>query len=246
MEGEIMSTETLRLIPGYRLRIVDLLREIEIVDDFTLVELCLTIRDSDEIDLDTLSALIHCRLAPFIEECLRPSSPPQCSLTLSAIQVAWQCEYDQPGETRWSPTTTLRLDVYGVGEIWKDHQPGGQWYEKGKDVSRCNTYAIELTPLYELRHLPIKIDPTMRIACSDDPEKTPLEIPAPRVTLLQLLYALFWEFSFFGTPTQRDAQTAELEETMRQIESGEARMIPWEEVKGELERKLKNLGDQTH
>jgi hypothetical protein len=107
---------------------------------------------------------------------------------VSAIHVARRCEYDQPEETRWPPITTLRLDVYGVGEIWKDHLPGGQWYEAGKDVSHCNTYAIELTPLNELRHLPITIDPTMCIARNDDPGRTPLEIPAPRVTLLQLLY----------------------------------------------------------
>jgi hypothetical protein len=241
-----MNTEALRLLPGYRLRVGDLLREIEIADDFTLEELCLTIRDSDEMDLDTLSTLLHCRLAPFIEDCLRPSAPPPSAPTLSAIYVAWQCEYDQPGETRWSPTTTLRLDVYGVGEIWEDCQPGGQWYEEGKDVSRCNTYAIELTPLYELRYLPLTLDPTMCIAGSDDPGKTPLTIPAPGLTLLQLLHALFWEFSFFGTPTQRDTQRAELEETVQQIKSGEAQTIPWEQVKEELERTLHNGDDQTH
>jgi hypothetical protein len=241
-----MTTETLRLTPGYRLRMVDLMREIEIAEDFTLAELCLAIRDSDEIDLDTLSALIHCQLAPFIEECLHPGVSIRPSPSVSAIHVAWRCEYDHPEETRWPPTTTLRLDVYGVGEIWKDHLPGGQWYEAGKDVSHCNTYAIELTPLNELRHLPITIDPTMCVACSDDPGRTPLEIPAPRVTLLQLLYALFWEFSFFGTPAKRDMQMAELKETVRQIESGEVQTIPWDQVKEELGRTRNDVSDQTH
>ena len=231
-----MTTEMLRLMPGYRLRRVDLMREIELAEDFTVGELCLTIRDSNEINLDTLSALLHCPLAPFLDECLRSSVAPTPAPRVSAIQVAWQCEYDQPGESRWSPTTTLRLDVYGVGEIWQDHLPGGQWYEAGKDVSRCNTYAIELTPLHELCHLPLTIDPLMRIACSDDPGQAPLEIPVPSVTLLHLLYALFWECSFFGTPTERDRQLAELQETVRQIESGEARTIPWDQVQKERER----------
>lgn len=31
------------------------------------------------------------------------------------------------------------------------------------------------------------------------------EIPAPDVTLLQLIHALFWELSFFGAPEKRGA-----------------------------------------
>src|SRR5215831_19222052 len=53
-EDASMTTEILCLTPGYRLRVVDLMREIEIAENFTLAELCLTIRDSEEIDLDTL------------------------------------------------------------------------------------------------------------------------------------------------------------------------------------------------
>lgn len=238
-----MTTESLCLTPGYRLRVVDLMREIELDEDFTVAELCLTIRDSEEMDLDTLSALLQCPLAPFIEDCLRPGVLLDSSPRLSAIQVAWQCEYDQPGESRWSPTTTLRLDVSGVGEIWPDHLPGGQWDEAEKDVSHCTTYAIELTPLHELRHLPLTIAPIMRIARSDDPGQAPLEIPAPSVTLLQLLYALFWEFSFFGAPMERDKHRAELQERVRQLESGEAQTIPWEQVKDALQRTLDEEGD---
>jgi hypothetical protein len=44
MEDEHMTTETLCLTPGYRLRMVDLMREIELAEDFTLAELCLAIR----------------------------------------------------------------------------------------------------------------------------------------------------------------------------------------------------------
>lgn len=62
-----------------------------------------------------------------------------------------------------------------------------------------------------------------------------MEIPAPGVTLLQLIYALFWELSFFGTPAERNAQRAQLEEQVRRIDAGEEELVSWEEVRKELE-----------
>lgn len=231
-----MSEEKIRLTPGYTLRRVDLMREVEIADPFTLGDLCLMIRDCQELDLETLSALLRCPLAPFIAECQRPRDPTASSASdLSAIRLRWRCEYDRPDETRWPPSTALWLEVDGLGDTWEDCQPGGPWYEPGKDYSKYNSYALEMTPLYELRHLPLRIDPVMVIACTDDPEKEPLEIPAPGVTLLQLIHALFWEFSFFGTPAERETKRAELKEQVRRINAGEEELIPWEDVRKEGE-----------
>ena len=61
-----------------------------------------------------------------------------------------------------------------------------------------------------------------------------MEIPAPDVTLLQLIHALFWELSFFGTPKKRDATREELRQRVERIDRGEERLIPWEEVPQEL------------
>lgn len=231
-----MSEEKIRLTPGYTLRGVDLMREVEVADPFTLGDLCLMIRDCQELDLETLSALLRCPLAPFIAECQRPRDPTASPASdLSAIRLRWQCEYDRPDETRWPPSTSLWLEVDGMGDTWEDCQPGGQFYEPGKDYSHCSQYAIEMTPLYELRHLPLRIDPTMVITCTAEMEKEPLEIPAPGVTLLQLIYALFWELSFFGTPVERDAQRAALKEQVRRIEAGEEELMPWEDVRRECE-----------
>lgn len=69
----------------------------------------------------------------------------------------------------------------------------------------------------------------MVIACTAETEKEPLEIPAPGVTLLQLIHALFWEFSFFGTPAEREAKRAALKEQVKRINSGEEELIPWED-----------------
>jgi hypothetical protein len=232
-----MSEEKIRLAPGYKLRVVDLLKEVEVAEHFTLRDLCAMIQDCEDMDLETLSSLFRCPLAPFLAECLQ-----QCDITpeskshLSYIRLRWWCEYDRLDETRWPPpSTSLWLEVDSIGDTWEEYQPGGQWYEPGKDYSHCNQYALEMTPLYELRRLPLWIDPTMVIVCTTETEKEPLEIPAPGVALLQLIHALFWEFSFFGTPEERDAQREELKGQARRINAGEEELISWEDVWKECE-----------
>ena len=50
------------------------------------------------------------------------------------------------------------------------------------------------------------------------------------MTLLQLIHALFWELSFFGTPDQRDGTYAELQQQVKRIEAGEERLILFEDL----------------
>ena len=228
-----MHKGKLRLHPGYKLRVADFMEYVELAENFTLGDLCQMILDFDEMDIETFSALLQCPLEPFIEECLMLSDGIENHWSdLHHIRLSWSCEYDSLTETRWPPSTSLWLHVDAIGEIWDDYKAGGQFYEEGKDYTDCNRYAIEMTPLYKLRHLPIRIDPIMTICPSptQDERNEPLEIPAPDVTLLQFVYHLFWEFSFFGTPEERDAESEELHELRRRIEAGEEKLIPLEEI----------------
>ena len=148
-----MCTEDkVRLHPGYTLGVADLMTPVEIAEDFTLGDLCRIIDNFEEMDRETFSALLQCPLEPFLEECLRPwDTSPEPRSDLHYIRLFWECEYNLRTETRWPPVTSLWLHIDGVGNIWEDHQPGGRFYEEGRDYSQCNRYAIELTPLYALR-----------------------------------------------------------------------------------------------
>ncbi|MBI3015834.1 MAG: hypothetical protein HYY65_12450 [Candidatus Tectomicrobia bacterium] len=234
-----MSTEDkVRLHPGYALQVADLMAPVEIAEDFTLGDLCRIIDHFEEMDRETFSALLQCPLEPFLEECLRPrDAGTEPGSDLHYIRLFWECEYDLRTETRWPPVTSLWLHVDGVGDIWEDHQPGGRFYEEGRDCSQCNRYAVEMTPLYALRHLPLRIDPvmTVRPSLTLESRHTPLDIPAPDVTLLQLIHALFWELSFFGTPEERDATRDELRQQVKRIDAGEERLIPLEEFRKKLD-----------
>jgi hypothetical protein len=73
------------------------------------------------------------------------------------------CEYDELTETRWSPATSLWLDVDSIGGVWEDYQPDGRFSKAGKDYRQCNGYAIEMTPLYALRRPPLWINSMMTV-----------------------------------------------------------------------------------
>lgn len=202
---------------------------IEIAEDFTLGDLCRIMDRFEDIDIEIFSALLRCPLKPFLDECLRPGdTSTESKSDLHAICLSWECEYDMGTETHSSPASSLELCVDGIGDIWEEYQPGGRCYEEGQNTTHCNRYGIELTPLYALRDLPLRIDPimTVRPSLTQEASHTSLDIPAPDVTVLQLIHALFWELSFFGTPEQRDAAREKLGQQVKRIEAGEERLIP--------------------
>lgn len=214
------------------MRLADLMSPVDIAEDFTLGDLCRVIETFDEMDVEAFSALLQCPLRPFLAECLWPSQAGEPASELHYLRVAWECEYELPMEDRWPPETSLHLCVDAIGETWKDCRPGGPAYEEGKDYRNCNRYGIDLTPLHALRHLPVRIAPVMVIwpFDSEDAGRDRLEVRAPDVTLLQCIHALFWEFSFFGTPEQRDTMREELRRRKERIDTGEERLIPAEEI----------------
>lgn len=196
----------------YKMRLQDLMSPIEIADDFTLGDLCLIITQFDELDLEDFSKIIQWPIAGFLIECLDLEKE-ACS-DLHYLRLTWQYSYEK-GETPWG---SMRLEVDAIGEIWDDYQPGGQFYEEGKDYSNCNHWGISFSPLYEMKNLPIRIEPKMLLYRElEYPMTEENYFPAPDVTLLDLIYSLFWEFSFYGGPEQRDEISFDLQETVRKI-----------------------------
>ena len=90
-------------------------------------------------------------------------------------------------ESSSPPVSSLELSVDGIGNTWEGYQPGGRFYEEARDATHCNRYGIELTPLYALRHLPLRIDPVMTVRPSPTQEASypSLDIPAHDVTVLE-------------------------------------------------------------
>ncbi len=84
-------------------------------------------------------------------------------------------------------------------------------------------YGLDFIPVNQLVHLPVRLRPELEI--HKDFEK--VGEARCNFTLLDVLGEIYWEISFFGSPEDRDRESAELQERVREVEEGRATLIPW-------------------
>ena len=146
-----------------------------------------------------------CDLAAFHQEASKPAARRS---DLSYIEIAkyFEWEEDEAHET---------TDVSGVGE---------------PDEHGHSRYGIDFTPVNELAHLPVRLNPRIEIR---QHQKKIGDAPC-HFTLLEVLGEIYWEISFYGSPASRDEKRAELDESIREVEEGRAELIPWESIKEEF------------
>jgi len=130
----------------------------------------------------------------------------------------------------------------GIGDPPKDDENYKDW-PVGKPVN----YALDFSPVDTLTELPIKLN--KKITIYDETNRKgvyppPVILEAEKTfTLAEILRGIFWELSFLGSPKDRNEKSAEIMQTMKDIDSGKVKTIPWEEVKERLEKTLKEDKD---
>ena len=204
--------QRLHVQPGYTVDLAHLRHRVTLADDLTLGALCESLERMEPHQRVALEAILGYPLAPWLDDGRR-AVPPDAGTGagLLEIRLHWRCEScaSRTGARPWP--TWIRLDVDGIGAIWRGFRPGEPHYREGVEPRR--EYAIEFTPLAILRPLPLRLDPVMAITVEGPAAASPqegLSLPAPETTLLDLLAALFDEFSFYGSPEARDREWAEL------------------------------------
>lgn len=152
---------------------------------------------------------------------------------LNPIIGNWMLEFlneaFSPLPENYVPSTTERLDLlelyyaatsqndtyYGLnypsfhalGQSFVDYD--GQPLAPG--TTRPEQYSISFTPVNQLMSLPLQVRPTMFFEIDHPLVLTQqLELPTPAISILQLLYGIFWELSFYGPPSKRDQAGQEL------------------------------------
>ena len=138
-----------------------------------------------------LRAWSHCDVEAFHAEARKPAAGQS---DLLYIEISRKFEWDEDG-------AYPSLHVCGVGE---------------PDEGGLTHYGIDMTPVSEIVNLPVRIRPRMEIF---DDRKKVAEVPC-EFTLLDVLGEIYWEISFFGSPTMRDEKVAELEEMARALRKG--------------------------
>jgi|SRR5581483_7565685 len=154
-----------------------------------------------------LQAWSHCDVEAFHAEARKPAAKPWADFEY--IEISREFDWNEHGASN-------QVRVRGVGE------PG----EFG-----CTHYGIDMTPVNQIAHLPVRLKPHMEI--SRDSTKI-AESPC-RFTLLDVLGEIYWEISFFGNPASRDDTAAEVEEAVRDIKEGRAELTRVELPKNKVQ-----------
>ena len=152
------------------------------------------------------------------------------------LELGWVAEvWDYDGKDEFNigadfigMSTIIPKDEHGLYDDWPEDKP----------VS----YAIDFSPVHTLTGYPIKLNTELKVIPKMDWEN-PILTADYSFSLLQILKGIFWELSFHGSPKSRDEQMEKLKKQMDEIERGEAKLIPWEEVKQRLEEKLEEVTD---
>jgi hypothetical protein len=156
-------------------------------------------------------------LQPFINEL---NDIPSKKTELDYLEIFWHSD-------KSDNDLTIVSGLHGIGV--EETETGVQ--PKGDIIS----YAIEFTPLNNLKYLKVKINKeivTMNYDSKDD--NFQLNLGRMTFTLYDLFYAILFEISWNGDPAGRENRLEELEETIKtseeEIDNGEGKELDMEEL----------------
>lgn len=137
---------------------------------------------------------------------------------MESLEIFWYVDYDsEDGSVKEQPS------FQGIGHS----------AEEG-----LTPYGIDFTPLNKLKNYPIKLNTEYKIEEYTLRKRRPRKIFAGKkaFTVYDVISAVLYEITFYGGPQQRNEQLEELKRRADEVERGEAKLIPMEEVFAELER----------
>lgn len=122
------------------------------------------------------------------------------------------------------------IHFHGIGPITDEEIQ----YHHGHKVGDRITWAIEFTPVNEMKHLEVRINPKLDFGIRDvsNPNNDEPDVSYPDgYTLLEVLGEIYWEISFVGNPEKRNAMRDELHLQVQEIKDGTAKTIPFDEIR---------------
>lgn len=172
-----------------------LMDKCELAEGVTLRDVCLLVKQ----DLDVYKIIVNNWVEDFIDEAFREPKGQEKEIAidnepLDYLELYWMLEIDE----RYGGVPLAAFpSFHGIG--WSEEEQGPtQW-------------GVEFMPMCLIIDLPLKINDTVTL-CEEgtgDARKkyTPpfvREFKGAYCTLMQIIYGIFWEMSFFGSPIKRD------------------------------------------
>jgi hypothetical protein len=167
--------------------------DVTLADIFNAVE-------ADGLLKEFLALYSWCDIDAFHAEAGTLAEGPPNLPGLECIEVSKYLEIDESQAREY-------VDIVGIGEPW------GQ----GSRI-----YGIDLTPVNELAHLPVRLKPLVEVRQDG---KAIVQAPAS-FTLLDVLGEIYWEISFHGSPVERDTRMADLRAAVDDVSAGTAELAP--------------------
>src|SRR5262252_1278049 len=91
-------------------------------------------------------------------------------------------------------------------------------------------YSVSYSPMWELAHLPEKLNTTVEIYRPHTGPPKLLFVGERDFSLLDILDAIYDDISFMGGPADNAAFLEEMKDTTEKIKTGELKCVPWEDL----------------
>ena len=244
----------IKITPKLKFDYYDLMLGVDFSHEFTLKDVVRAVINS-KIPLESLMELIRC---PYLVEYWKEINSKRFKDDgiIDYLELYWWGTSSTYMKIKESHNSWCFHGVGKKGVVCKDLM---EYYTKGKiakmkkDGYREN-YAIEFSPIYQLANYKIKLNDEMIITDYDKMggrnakkyEDDRIKFK-PSITLIELLYTIFWELSFMGSPEKRDKKNEELKNSVAELDAAHKNgtiatiTVPWSEVKKNLKKKQKEF-----
>jgi len=197
--------------------------EIILEDKVSLYQVFSALRSLE--DYKDLEPLLRCKLDPIINEGFSRSNDKKSDLSSLGLYWLVELQNDYVEDSK---------DFSGHERLWFSPSLHGL-----DDKNPEEKYSVGFTPVNEIIDTPLKLNDKFEAVNWIGSGKGNAFSTLKSWTLGDFLYGIFFELSFFGVPEERDAKMREIEKSYEEVKSGEAKLIPWEEVKKNLEDRIK-------
>jgi len=174
----------------------DLMREVDQSTKFTLYDVLKACTQS-KIPINILSQILQCNyIQDYYKEAI--SKPFVDKGDIHHLRIYW-----------WGNKNTS-CQSWGFDGVGKAGHYGKEMEEHIPEAERATyieNYAIEFSPTYELCGYEIRVD--VLDAKYDF---------HPSITLIELLYAIFWELSFCGSIADRNGKKEEIDKSAKEVD----------------------------
>jgi hypothetical protein len=192
-----------------------LMEETVLADDLVLRDIFLLVHKNMDFCADALGRWTEeITLEGLKKTRKKKKAEPYSDASIEYLEVYWEIE-----------ASTFHQES-SISGLFPEFGGRGSWYRKigaKKHKKQYGGICISLTPANQLAPYPLKLNRTVSVYRTNYDKleflQEPLFTGVGSVTLLQILYAIYWELSFYGSPRQRRYKLRSLKKTLDGIKT---------------------------